>query len=323
MEHPRRKINVTTLNDIQRHVYYAPITEDGLFKSVMSNENCMRYMINACPELRDRDLRIIDINTEVHMSPSTGSRNYIPDILVETEDSETRRKVFIDFEMQQSNAGAEQVRAEAYTSAIRCVATVKGSDWKDMPDVVTVMFVNRIPIGHDLCYRTAYMHGVGLDSNGEEHFDTESHTMVIYVRLDLHLQEKLLKKCPDLQEHADLVHDFHETCGSNMYVGAMKTTVDDIKEDPVMLTKISEDFQKLVDAKAAEAKAEGLEEGRAEGLAEGREEGLAEGIEKGRAEGREEKIRIIRKLAESGIPIASISNAYGCTEPEIMSIINS
>ena len=68
---------------------------------------------------------------------------------------------------------------------------------------------------------------------------------------------------------------------------------------------------------------EGRAEGREEGRAEGREEGLAEGREKGRAEGREEKIRIIRKLAESGIPIASISNAYGYTEPEIMSIINS
>ena len=308
MKYAKKKINLTTLNDIQRHVYYAPITEDGLFKQVMSNRNCMRYMIHACPELRDRNLTIIDIDTQVHLTPNEGSREYIPDVVVETEENETNKKVIINFEMQQTLDGSEQIRAEAYTSAIRCIATVKGSAWKDMPDVVTVMFVNKIPIGHDLCYRTAYMHGVGLDSNGEEHFDTESHTMVIYVRLDLHLQETLLKKCPYLQELADLVHDFHETSGDNMCVGAMKTAVNNIKEDPKMLTKVSEEFQKLVDEKAAKAKAEGIAEGMAEGIEEGR---------------RKERISNIRQLAATGFPIPSISKAFKCTEEEIMSIINS
>ena len=318
MKYAKKKINITELNDIQKHVYYAPITEDGLFKRVMSDRNCMNYMINACPELRDRNLTIIDIDTQLHLTPNEGFREYIPDVVVETEESETSKKVFIDFEMQQNMGGSEQIRAEAYISAIRCIASVKGSDWKDMPDVITVMFVNRIPIGHDLCYRTASMHGVGLDDNGEEHFDEESHTMVIYVRLDLHLQEKLLNKCPYLQELADLVHDFHETNGDNMCVAAMKTAVNNIKEDPAMLTKVSEEFQKLIDEKTAKAKAEGIAEGKAEGKAEG----IVEGIEKGRAEGRAEKIRCIRNLAESGIPIAAIAKAYDYTEAEIMNIMN-
>lgn len=74
------------------------------------------------------------------------------------------------------------------------------------------------------------------------------------------------------------------------------------------------DYNAQMKTAREKARTEGLAEGRAEGLAEGRAEGLAEGVLQGKA-------IMIRKMAESGLPLSAICKMADLPEEEVRDLL--
>ena len=293
----------TPLTSAEQRILDSALSENAIFQHVFSQAKCLQALLRACPPI-NREIRLSAVHYDKKLTPAVGKHEYILDVLGEGEYVDTGTKVIIDLEMQNTKSGAEQVRGETYAAAVRCTVTARGEGWKDMPEVISIFFVNEIPEHKDLYYRVTSFHSYGYSGAGNEFEDDEGNTLLIYVRLGLDKQTELLKRHPELQALANIVHDLSEKRGSDMIVGVLAEAMSVLKEDRLMLFKCSQETLDWGERLKEEARAEAMAEARAQA----------------RAEAKEEKERTVVALCNMGMPLESVAKACFISVSEVEAI---
>lgn len=277
-------------------------------KELFRNETVLKYFISAVLEIPIRDIDTVRLKNTFLWRQHRKQKQGILDVLVQMNDSTK-----INIELQVKHYANWDKRQLFYLAQIYVEDLRIGDDYSALKRCVAISILD-----FNLTDQEEYHHVYRLrDAQGRDFSDM----------LEVHVLElrKKLKETGDVEEwiqffRADSEEDMDMIKTKNPGILEAIREVKTMSLSRRLRMRYEWHLKQMRDEKAWKTyeRAEARQEGLAEGLVEGREKGLAEGREEGREKGRaEERLNMIRRMLEEGMPEEDILKYSGCTREEL------